>query len=259
MKERKFREKLKSIAIGLVVILAIISAIVSATFILDVIPNASTGIKVMTYITFGVCVVILAIMLCRVETKSDTLELAREQYGDYIKLVDEQLGKMTIEPEDVLPFALMFRRSSGSDYLVYFSNELDNICDRQIVGKLDSFIVASCLLYGLIMSPKIITSKEYDKDAEVELTAAILNARLALNCALEIISEPSTYYEDDTGNWIEEKHPKVDISIPNGLIKNDVLYDRIIKAFIKYDPNYFPIMQFSNLLHLKYLNCQNNQ
>lgn len=49
MKERKFREKLKSIAIGLVVILAIISAIVSATFILDVIPNASTGIKVMTY------------------------------------------------------------------------------------------------------------------------------------------------------------------------------------------------------------------
>lgn len=74
--------------------------------------------------------------------------------------------------------------------------------------------------------------------------------------AFEIISEPSTYYQDNFF-WLEEKHPKVNIVVPNGLIKNSDLYQRIISTIYHDDlgDKRTSIMQFSNLLHLIYLNC----
>ena len=85
-----------------------------------------------------------------------------------------------------------------------------------------------------------------------------VNIEIAINCALEIISEPKTYYKDTNGNWVEEKHPKVDIVVPNGLIRDYKLYNRIRNAVYKdrYAHQTTSIMQFSNLLHLIYLNCQ---
>ena len=71
-----------------------------------------------------------------------------------------------------------------------------------------------------------------------------------------IISEPTTYYEDNKGLWVEEKHPKVNM-VPKGIIKNSELYERI-RSTIYHDEmndNRTSIMQFSNLLHLVYLNC----
>lgn len=85
-----------------------------------------------------------------------------------------------------------------------------------------------------------------------------INLNIAINCAFKIISEPSTYYEDDNGKWVEEKYPKVDIVVPDGLIKDSRLYNRIINTIYRdYENNKrTSIMQFSNLLHLIYLNSR---
>ena len=49
------------------------------------------------------------------------------------------------------------------------------------------------------------------------------NLQIALECAFEIISEPITYYQNDSEEWIEEKHSKVKISVPDGIIKKSPL------------------------------------
>ena len=104
--------------------------------------------------------------------------------------------------------------------------------------------------------PKIRIIQALDEKEKIILIN--LNLEIAISCALEIISEPKTYYIDSNGDWIEEKHPKVDIVVPNGLIRDSKLYDRIKNAIYNdyYADQKTSIMQFSNLLHLIYLNCQ---
>ena len=79
-----------------------------------------------------------------------------------------------------------------------------------------------------------------------------------MQCALKLISKPSTYYENEEGKWIEEKHPEVKIVIPEGLIKNSDLSLRMQLSFMSTNTygKTIPIMQTSDMLHLLYLYCQ---
>ena len=79
-----------------------------------------------------------------------------------------------------------------------------------------------------------------------------------MRCAFKIIEEPITYYKDSNEIFVEQKHPKVNNLAVKGIIKDSELCDRIIKTV--YNDEYLEkrtsVMQFSNLLHLIYLNSK---
>lgn len=190
------------------------------------------------------------------ERKNQKLQQLKQQYRNYIHLVDEQTVQ-TLSKLENISNNLKLIMTPQSNYLITFSEHLDWVCKNRIAGKPDSFIIATCLMYSLIENPKIVTEKTDYEIQEVERLMFSINLDIAINCALKIISEPTTYYKEND-EWIEEKHPKVTISIPKGIIKNSSLHQRMINAIYQdYHANKMTsIMEFSNLLHLIYLNSQ---
>lgn len=188
------------------------------------------------------------------ENKQKRLPELKERYRYYVDLVNiqvqETLNKCLKESLSA------FEIDTSLEYLISFENYMEWICRNRIVGKPDSFIIASCLMYSLIDYP-IIIFKETEAITELEDIEFSINLDIAMSCAFQIISEPITYYQDNFF-WLEEKHPKVNIVVPNGIIKNSELYQRIISTIYQDDliDKRTSIMQFSNLLHLIYLNCQ---
>lgn len=177
-----------------------------------------------------------------------TLQELKNQDKYYVDLVDrhvkETLNKFIMELINVDIYTSL-------EYLISFSNNVNWICNTRIVGPPDSFIIASCLMDSLIRNP-VIKIYDVDHNAYLKDMQFSINVNIAMSCVFEIISEPSTYFEDN-GIWMEEKHPKVNIVVPNGIIKNSELYERIINTIYHEE---ITIMEFSNLLHLIYLNCQ---
>ena len=188
------------------------------------------------------------------ESKQKRLLELEERYKYYIDLVNVQVQETLNKFEKEL--LSTFEINTSLEYLISFDDYKEWICRNRIIGKPDSFIIASCLMYSLIDHP-IITTKGTEEITELEDIKFTIILDIAMNCALQIISEPSTYYQDNFF-WVEEKHPKVNIVVPKGLIKNSDLYQRIIGTIYRDDlgDKRTSIMQFSNLLHLIYLNCQ---
>lgn len=261
MKKRDFRQFLKENLgwLALVFWLFLISATI--TFIIE---DSSIWIKI-SLITVSVIYTVAGIkMMCKsfdkeekqkAEAKEKKLRKLEKQYKYYIDLVNHQVQKTLNQFKDKSLYA--FCIDTSLEYLISFENNKDWICKTRIVGKPDIFIIASCLMYSIIDHP-IITTKGTEDIAKLEDIKFSINLDIAMNCALQIISEPITYYEDSMGFWVEEKHSKVNIVVPNGLIKNSELYQRIINTIYHDDlaDNRTSIMQFSNLLHLIYLNCR---
>lgn len=188
----------------------------------------------------------------RAEDKHKKLQELKTQNKYYIDLVDRHV-KETSDMFNTLNVDI----DASLEYLISFSNKVNWICDSGIVvGTPDSFIIATCLMYSLISHPVITVNKSEDSEYLQDFRFSI-NMHVAMSCVFEIISEPSTYFKDNDV-WIEEKHPKVNISVPNGLIKNSELYQRILNSIYRDElsHNRTSIMQFANLLHLIYLNCQ---
>lgn len=181
--------------------------------------------------------------------KEKKLLALKKRYENYTKIVNNQLQETLKNIEEELLKKIDVNERIA--YLIAFDDYMEWIHKNRIEGKLDSFIIASCLVYSLIDYP-IITAKGNRKIAEAEK----LNIDIAIKCAFKIISEPTTYYEDDFW-WIEEKHQKVKIVIPNGLINDDDLHQRIINTIhCDVGDKRNSIMQFSNFFYLMYLNCQ---
>ena len=179
------------------------------------------------------------------------LKELKEKYSEYVAIVNETVKKPfkeNISESDLKSCWLSL--DIDYYYLFYFEKYLEWISKNRIKGKPDSFIIASCLMYSIIKSPILkseITSQEIEE---------YINYTIAFESALKVISEPTTYYEDDNSNWIPVKHPKVEISIPNGIIKGSTLYDRIFHTIIIDAECDYYVMQLSNLFHLIYLNCK---
>lgn len=189
----------------------------------------------------------------RAEAKNKRLQELKVQDKYYIDLVDRHVKETLSKFKDT---SLSVDIDTSLEYLISFSNKVNWICNTRIIGKPDSFIIASCLMYSLISHPVITVNKSDDSEYLQSIRFSI-NMDVVMSCVFEIISEPSTYFEDN-GIWVEEKHPKVNISVPNGLIKNSELYQRILNSIYRDElsDSRTSIMQFSNLLHLIYLNCQ---
>lgn len=181
---------------------------------------------------------------CEEENEKKRLLELEKRYRYYVELVNIQVQ------ETLKQFRDTFEIDTSSKYLISFDDYRKWICRKRVtVGKPNSFIIASCLMYALVDQP-IITAKETTKEIE------IINIEIAMNCAFKIIAEPTTYYEDNL-ILVEEKHSKVSIIVPEGLNKNSNLYQEIISAIYRDGLKHkkTSIMQFANLLHLIYLNC----
>ena len=182
------------------------------------------------------------------------LELEK-RYKYYIDLVNAQKRETLkkIDKELLNIFDINIR----PEYLISFDNYMDWVSKNRISGKPDSFIIASCLMYSLIDHPIITIKKTEVKNKMLENFKFNIILDIAIGCVFQIISEPITYYEDNL-TWVEEKHPKVNIVVSSGIMKDSTLYQRIIATIYRdeLEKKKTSIMQFSNLLYLIYLNCQ---
>ena len=259
MKKRNFKQLFKVILEGFAYAIWLLLISISIVYVVD---GHSAWLKA-TLIVISVAYTGASIAMVsksvdknekqKAEDKNKKLQELKIQDKYYIDLVDSQVEKTLNKLKNEL---LNVEVDKSLDYLISFSNKVNWICNTKIIGKPDSFIIASCLMYSLISHPVITVNNSEDSEY-LKATVFSLNLDIAMNCVFEIISEPSTYFED-SGIWVEEKHPKVNIVVPNGLIKNSELYKRIINTIYRDElaGNRTSIMQFSNLLHLIYLNCQ---
>lgn len=188
----------------------------------------------------------------KAENKNKRLQELKIQYKYYVDLVDRHVK----ETLNKFKTSLNVDIDTSIEYLFSFSDKVDWICENRIVGKPDSFIIATCLMYSLMDHPVIMVNEPEGIEYLYNIQFSI-NMDVAMSCVFEIISEPSTYFEDN-GTWVEEKHPKVNISVPKGIIKDCELSENIFRDIWRDELAHkrASVMQFSNLLHLIYLNCQ---
>lgn len=196
--------------------------------------------------------------------KEDKLLSLEEKYANYVLIVEETIAETLANfglKESDFADKDVFIESKNKNYLILFEKYINWICKNRIKGKPDSFIIATCMMYALIKEPKWKLRNINSDIDEMQIFCINLNCKIAFDVAIKISSEPSTYYENSIGDWVEEKHPKVNMVVPEGMIKNSPLEERIFhsvaKDFIMGMDLY--VMQMSNILHLIYLYNYQNQ
>lgn len=259
MKKRNFKEFFKKwgFTIGFIIWIFLISFSFSTFYITNVsIWTKIIPISIFIIYTIVVCKIMVSSYdkeeIKKAEAKEKKLKELKKQYKSYIDLVNNQVQKTFNKFTNKLQIESV--TDTSLEYLHSFENNKEWVCENRIVGKPDSFIVASCLMYSLIDHPILIINEDMPELKNLKFR---INLEIAINCAFKIISEPITYYEDNRGLWVEEKHPKVNV-FPKGGIENSELYERI-QVTIYHDEindNRTSIMQFANLLHLIYLNSR---
>ena len=185
------------------------------------------------------------------ELESNRLYNLKIQYSKYSFLVNDMVREYLEKMDDKKKEKYGIAIETNYNYLTLFEEKL-NWVKTNVMSNPDSFVIATCLMYSLIESHRL----EFQKEG-FHSEAMTSNIEIALNCALKIISEPITYYQDDKENWISEKHSKVEIRVPEGIRKDCIIYDSIVNTLMQacihdIQPN---IMQFANVLHLIYC-CQ---
>lgn len=253
MKKHNFKQFFREFrgAIGFLFWIFLISVSLSTFYTVDV----SIWVKIILIAISVIYTVVGIRMINRLfdkekKQKAERLQELEKRYKYYIDLVNHQIQETLIKFQNELLNA--FEIDTNLEYLISFENNRNWICETRNIVKPDSFLIASCLMYSLIDNP-IITTKRNEDITELKDTKFNINLDIAINCALRIISEPSTYYEDNLGVWVEEKHPKVDIVVPN------TTYQHIISTMYRHGSadSRITIIQFSDLLNLIYrLNCQ---
>ncbi len=219
-------------------------------------------------IIFVILVIIVAIIVTYFCNKQSDVQLEKEEkiekqrvqklevkYANYVEIVNKDIQNMLSKVEN----NAIVKDDFGHLYLIKFEEYLNWICKERITGEPDSFIIASCLMYALMHNSMIVTNDIKNYNNEVHTLLTTINCKLAFDVALDVISEPITFNKEKTGEYkIPQKHPKKNILVPVGLIQDVHLYDRILRNIIKdymANSDACPIMQFSNLLQLIYLNC----
>lgn len=193
------------------------------------------------------------------EEEKERVRKLELEYDDFVKIVDESIQKIISKVQKDIPVHIQ-KEDVGHHYLILFEKYYAWVCKKRITGNPDSFIIASCLMYSLVCNCMIITNDTKNYNDDVEKILRVINCQLAFNVALQIISEPTTFDKDENGKYIViKRHPKKTIVVPEGLIQDDCLYNKIVRNIAKdyiENSNYQPIMQFANLLQLIYLNCE---
>lgn len=230
-------------------------------------PHFKGYIIILFVLIITTAIVATHFMIKQLDVVNDKEEKIRKQriqkleskYADYVKVVDETIQNMITNVEKKVPVTI-FKEPMGHHYLILFEKYLDWICKNRIIGKPDTFVMSSCLMYSLMHRKMIVTNDTKNYNEKTEELLLTINCQLAFDVALEIISKPITFDKDEKGEYIISKyHPKKDIVVPEGLIQDNHLYNRILRNIVKdyiANSDSCHIMQFANLLQLIYLNCK---
>lgn len=185
--------------------------------------------------------------------KEQRIRELEKKYSNYVAIVHEKSKVFLKQLQQNYPNAKISQEPIGHHYLIMFDNYISSKAEKS-----DTFTIAACLMYCLTQNKMIVccNPKEYNKDIEFSLNVA--NCQLAFAVALQLISEPITFERDSlTGKLVEKKHPQKSIIVPNGIIEENSLYERIVYSLYKNNDDYYrSIMNFSNLLELLYLNSK---
>lgn len=184
--------------------------------------------------------------------KEQRIKELEKKYSNYVSIVNRKSKRLSENLQQYYPNADISKEPIGHHYLIAFDKYISKF------KKQDTFTIAACLMYCLTKNKMIVccNSKEYNDDIGLGLATAA-NCELALVVALELISEPITFEKSSTGEFVEKKHPKKHIVIPNGIIKDYSLYENIAYSLYMNTNDYYnSIIHFSNLLQLIYLNCK---
>lgn len=190
------------------------------------------------------------------------LQKLEKKYSDYVVLIDEVVSEVLKEIEEKAKQEYAVAKRENCQYLIFFQRKLDwLISTKRIKGEPDSFTIAACLLYSLLEKKRVYY--DLNKVAEMEENPSnkklmFINYEIAFRCALKVASEPITYYQTSDNQWHKESHPKVNLTIPKGMIKGGNLFNRIVYTLAINDlkDGDESIMILAHLLHLLYLNCQ---
>lgn len=189
------------------------------------------------------------------EVKEKRLKELKIRYQYYISLVESQVQEILSKFANGILDEINYEINTSCEYLISFEEKKDWICKNNNICKLDSFIIASCLVYSILEHP-IVTVKRVQNNENLEYINFKINFEFAMSCALKIISEPVTYYKDSIGNLTERKQQKVDIVVSEEVMKDIEENQMTLNNNIIHHDNRTYIMQFSNLLHVIYLNSQ---
>ncbi len=184
--------------------------------------------------------------LKKLESKyTNYISLVNEEYHNFIKTIDENLTEL-----------FKLTKKEENDFIITFNDNLNWVSKNTNNSKPDSFIIASCLMFAII-EKQLFFSTSHERSKSMRTFVTMANINIALNCALRLISKPTTYTKINN-DCVENKNTQVDIAIPIGIIPNSDLRQRIVETIYNdYLQNrQTSIMQFSNLLHLIYLNCK---
>lgn len=254
------RECIKALIIAIGIVIWIFLLSVTTVVVLD---DFSVVVKLIFSVIIVLYTVLGWILFSRnidklekqvLEANEKELQELLIKYKYYVELVDKHV-RLTLDK--LKDETLNIEVDNSFKYLISFANNIDFMLKYRIAGKPDSFIIASCLMYSLIDHPVIKVVDDSLNYVSLKPIRFSFNMDAVMGCIFEIISEPSTYFEEN-GIWLEQKHPKVNINVPKGIIKDDDLYKRILNNIYTDEVagNRASIMQFSNLLHLIYLNCK---
>ena len=242
----------------------IFGTIISCTIIFLIFHN-----KIVLAIGLGCVTTIFSLLSLKED--SDEIERQEEIKKRKLALINEDLVKLVKTKAVILTnnlknddesFSFLEYDESNLNWLLSYNEKLEDIMENRINGKPDTFIEASCLIFALVEN-NYITTNYSDTDAQTgQIRNKLLNSinlDLAFKIAFEMISSPITYVEVSEGNWVRSPSKTVKITMPEGIIENYPLYDRILRSICKGEE--ISIMQLSNMLQLIYLysrDCCNN-
>lgn len=175
------------------------------------------------------------------------------KYSKYITMVDE-VTQFVLEKIDKNKMAFYEIETKPSFYYLAYFEEILNQISKCICGPYDSFIEASCMMFALIDCKRVFFN-ENKMDSTIAGLDFKINYLIAFQVALNIASKPVTYHEKDDGTFEATEHEFIEIQIPEGLIEDQILANRIINSFsltnITKDGG--NILTLSNTFHLLYL------
>lgn len=194
----------------------------------------------------------------REEKKKQQLLELNKKYSSYIKIVDD-ISKELFGKIDTNSNRLNYEVKLEDDlnYLNRFEKYLEDVSINFILGPPDSFIIASCLMFALIDSKRV----SFKVNEETPDQILKVNYNIAIGVALNLISAPLVYKQDEKGNFTPSQLSFVEITFPNFNVKFEPLPVRFINTLMLNDiyGNKNDPLLFSLLLQMVYFDCLNKQ
>lgn len=136
-------------------------------------------------------------------------------------------------------------------YISYFKREISALKNSHVLGHHDTFLQAACMCNSLLQFKMV----NFDLNETLPEELLFINYKIAFDVSCRMIFSPIVYQFKDN-DWVPK--PEIELNkldIPNGIIPDNPLKDRIIYMIAYYDLHGldFNKLLFSDFLHLLYL------